>query len=498
MKPWGGRDSTAPLAVLTCIVALGAALRLRYFHGVVGPDNFEYVSIAHSLARGTALYAPDPFAFNELFPYDVGRLSVVLPLALSFAWLGASELTAALWPLACSLVTIVVGFALGRHLAGPVAGLVAALVLTINGLEVLYATTPLPDSIVAVFVGLSVWQFLVGLDHQGRRGALAFAASGALLGIAYYARVNALAVFLFFAVWLLWSRRRPPRRLTFVLVGGLAVLALGTAFVIWGGGSPWFELTHNARLSAHNSVLVARRGGLDPLVEFGRLLFVHPLLRDWTLLAGAALLLLLTWRDRRLALPVIWVGVLYLYFEILSQYPAVSLVQKEPRYLTLLSVPLALMIGLAADRLWHATPDARWGAVAVAVLVLLVGWLVAAPSLRVTGILVAEQRGLEARAPREAAAALRELPPRPISVTGNWLRYLNFFGGYRYGLDVFDPTTYATATLQWVALDAGSRPVHVRAGYVVHDERRNLDVPPEWTLVKRGYRFAIYSVPASP
>lgn len=498
MKRWGGRGSAAPLAALTVIIGLGAALRLSYFHGVVGPDNFEYVSIAHSLARGTMLYAPDPFAFNELFPYDVGRLAVVLPLALSFTWLGASELTAALWPLTCSLATIALGFVLGRRLAGPVAGLVAAITLAVNGLEVLYATTPLPDSIVAALSGLSVWLFLVGLDQQGRRGALAFAASGAALGLAYHARINALAVVGVFAALLVWSWRRPPHRLTFVLVGGLAVLALGTAFVVWRGGSPWFELTHNARLSAHNSVLVARRGGLDPLFEFGRLLFVHPLLRDWTLLAGAATLLLLAWRDRRLALPAIWTGVLYLYVELLSQYPAVSLVQKEPRYLTLLSVPLALMIGLAADRLWHTTPNARWGSVAVAVFVVLVGWLVAVPSLRVTGILVAEQRGLEARAPREAAAVLRELPARPISVTGNWLRYLNFFGGFRYGLDVFDPTTYATATLQRVALDAGSRPVDVRAGYVVHDERRSLDVPPEWTLVQRGYRFAIYSVPESP
>src|SRR5438105_1692283 len=60
-----------PLAVAGVILAW-AGPRARYFTGVVGPDNFDYVTVAHSLARGNPVYA------HDLFPFHVGRLSLLL------------------------------------------------------------------------------------------------------------------------------------------------------------------------------------------------------------------------------------------------------------------------------------------------------------------------------------------------------------------------------------------------------------------------------------
>src|SRR4051812_3308715 len=111
-----------PTAALTALgllaaVALGLALRRRYFVGVVGPDNFDYLQIANAVLRGTPLFD------RGLLPFHVDRLAMTIPLALSLRLLGVSEASAAAWPTLCSLGSILVAFALGRRLGGPVAGL---------------------------------------------------------------------------------------------------------------------------------------------------------------------------------------------------------------------------------------------------------------------------------------------------------------------------------------------------------------------------------------
>jgi 4-amino-4-deoxy-L-arabinose transferase-like glycosyltransferase len=481
----------APLAWLALLPILGLALalRMRLFMGAVGPDNFDYLQIANSLMRGTPLFAGDAF------PFHVARLAMTIPLALAFSLFGVSEASAALWPTLCSLGSVLVAFALGRRVAGPAGGLVAALGLAIFPLEVVYATTPLPDTVASFFLGLTVWLALVGLDRPGRAAALCFLAAGVSLGVAYYARVNAPVVLAVLALWLLWQRRRPPTSLIWLAVGAALVLALGTAFVVAGGGPPWFELAQYGRLRDMNEGMVVGRGGRDPLFHFAATLVASPLLAGWTILGAACALGLALARDRRVALPAIWIAVWYLYLELGSQYPAVSLVQKEPRYLTPLALPLALLVGIAAARIADAAGRSRprW---AVAAVGLVASAQLVLPGLRTGAILSAEQRTLESLAPRQAALALRDLPPLPVYVTSDWLKYLNFFGGFVYGLDVADQRTLATATLRKVRLDPQSRPLGVGRGLVVHDETYGLDVPPDWVLLRRVEpKVAIYYAP---
>ena len=478
------------LVLLAGILAFAAWLRATTFMGAVGPDNFAYVNVADSVLRGTHLYATP-----EFHAYHIGRLAMLLPLAASFAAFGPGERISTLWPTLCSLGSVCVAFGLGRRLAGPVAGLAAAAFVAAYPLEVLYSTTPLPDTVLPFFLGLSVWAFLIGLDRTGRPAGLAFLASGVALGIAYYARVNALVLFVFFGLWLLWVRRRPSAAMLALPLGAALVLALGTLFVMSRGGPPWFEIAHSIRLSAGHAGMLAARGGRDPLFHFAGMLAFGKLFQPWTVLVALAALVLCLRRDRRLVLPALWALVMYAYFEVGSQYPSASLVQKEMRYLTPLILPMALVLGLAAQHLWllgRDWPVRTAGSLAmVALVALFVG-----PAQAAAASFAGQQRGLEAYPPREAAAALREFPPLPVYVTSDWLGYLNFFGRFTYGLDTADPETFGAARLKKAQLDREARPVGVGRGYVVHDETYGLAVPPTWVLVGRAPpRTAIYYAP---
>lgn len=484
---------------LFLIALLSFAWRLReeHFMGVVGPDNFGYLQLANSIMRGTSIFALDTT------PFHVGRLGMTLPLALSLSLFGVSEATAALWPMLCGVGSVAVAYALGRHLAGLTGAVAAAFVLAVYPLEVLYSTTPLPDTVASFFLGLTVLLFLVGLEE---RRALALIGCGAALGAAYWARLNAPVAVLVLA-WALLLRAvtageltpghllRDAWRLAWVAVGAAVVLAGGVAFEVALGASPGFELAQYGPLAQMNAGMVASRGGRDPLLHFAGQLWLSPMLHGWTLIAIACTFGLVLARDRRVLLPLGWAAVWYFYLEVGSQYPAVSLVQKEMRYLTPLAIPLALLVALAAARIVEAARAVRSAWLLVGVAAASVAYVVehGLPTARAFAL---HQRTLESQVPRETFAALRTLPDLPLYTTVNWLGYLNFYGGFRYGLDLYDPATFATARLRKAQLDPASRPVGVARGLVVHDETYGLNVPPTWTLLLRtDWKVAVYYAP---
>ena len=480
MGRWSAVRRGQPVALaLIAIVALALGLRLTFFMGVTGVDNVIYLNVAHSIARGTHVYAVEDFV-----PFHVGRLTMVLPLALSLRLTGPSELSVAAWPLLCSLGNVALGFLFGRRLGGTSAGLVTALGVAAYPLDALYATTPLPDTAVAFFCGLAMLCFLDAGERDGRAALLRYAAAGAALGVAYYARNNALVMLVVFAAWLAWQRRWPGRELLGTPLGLIAVLAVGTGFVVARGGSVWFEVIQSARLAEQHPQLVAARGGLDAIYEFVGHLAVDRLFQRWSILAAAGAAFLIRRRDERLALPGLWLGITYAYLELFSQYPVVSLVQKEVRYLTLLELPLLLIVGLAASRALALPPRARLLRLApLAVLLLLPLWL--APGFRAAQRFAEGQRAGIVAAPRQVAAYLAGLPVGTVYVTYDWRLYLNYFGGFAFGLDLSDPATNESARLRRVSFDRANRPTNVEGGYVVHDERVNMAVPAAWRELGR-------------
>lgn len=472
-------------ALLLAILALGLALRLQYFFGVVRRDSLTYANLAYSLAQAEPIFSYD------IYPFHISRLTVVLPLSWAYSWWGVSELTSVLWPLLWSLGTIVVGYFLGRLLFGRGAGLLAALLLALHSMEVIYATHLLPDSAFGFFLALAVLLFLKGdLARQGRW--VWFFLTGISLGLGYYARPSALVMLLFFFAYGV-LRRRLGLGYGHILLGLMVVFAAaGLAYIRWGG-TFWHEWSYLARAPAEVpeewAALAAQSRPYDYALKLVSRIYVRPW--TWLFIIGA---LWLAWRKTpHLLVPVGWFGVLYLYLEFLSQYPVVSLHDKADRYMAALSVPLALVVGAFLAR-WlgagkgeflSARGVGRGGMLMGRVVVgAAVAYLVLGPPFGAVAALRFQLHNWETRDPRMTAGVLRTLPPRPIYTTTRWTPWLNFFLGYRTGFNYLNPAMNSEkATLRTARFDAGNNPAAIADAYVVHDTRYGFPRPRFWREV---------------
>ncbi|MBF0624695.1 MAG: hypothetical protein HQL82_07790 [Magnetococcales bacterium] len=313
-------------------------------------DDLAYMDYARALERGD--YALTASHFNN-------RLAVFAPVALLFRWLGYGPVSAALWPLAASLLTIVTLFAVTRRLAGPATALTAAFLLAVNPLQIEVTLQLLPDPIVTACVLLGAAALCFGRVDGLSRGAVVLWASTLPLAllIAFMGRESAVWVIPFLVTILihdLWAARH---RLFWqvALAGGLGLLLLYLG-IYWSlTGDPLFRIravnaARTTALQLHDHQDLLHRLTLGPLVmlltvpglAFPALLALPAWIRSglerrhapetafWGLFL---LLLLLTW----------WFG-----SSSLSLYRPMPLT--HPRYLQILLPLLTLFAALSLTR----------------------------------------------------------------------------------------------------------------------------------------------------
>jgi 4-amino-4-deoxy-L-arabinose transferase-like glycosyltransferase len=385
MRP-GAR--TAEAAALVAVVVAAAALRIWAFGGVqfahLGDDG-RYVAVAQNLANGHA-----PSGEAEWFG---SRIVFLWPVAGLFRLFGAGEVTAVAWPLAGSMLAVVAAYLLGRRLAGPRVALIAAAVVAVTPLEALMATRLRPDAPMAAFIALAVW---AALGARRSRSAAWAAAAGLLLAVAWSTREMALvmAPVVLAAGWGAGRRALAWGAAGLVTVPVLSVAAMGLA-----GGDPLAPLTGTAGASRTRDPLEAwswassySAGLLDGALRPRSMLFL--LLP----VVAAALVVLLVRRDRRAVLPAAWLGWAALYLE-LGTLPNLA---KAPRFLLLASIPAALLVALAVERL--GTPAAA--AVAGATL--------AAAVLALAPLPAREHRDTDVVLLERVVQRMRDLPPGPV------------------------------------------------------------------------------------
>lgn len=335
LAPPRARSVAAPAVVaLAAILAGGLALRLWAFGGVSFAwlsDDSRYVAVAQNLAGGHL-----PSGTAEWFGT---RIVFLWPVAALFRLFGASDGAAVAWPLAGSLLAVVAAYLLGRDLVSRRVGLIAAALVAAAPLEVLLATRLRPDAIMPGLVALAVWCAL-----RARRSAVPLrwaAGAGLLLGAGWSVRESALVM----APIVLAAGWGAGRRALAAGAAGLAAVPLGAAAVFAAaGGSPLRPLLgageagewHDpiARWSLDGSYLAqAIRGAGRP----GTLLFLAlPVLA----VAGVALLLR---GDRRALLPAAWLALAGAYLE----FGTLVNLDKPVRFLTLCTIPAALLVALA-------------------------------------------------------------------------------------------------------------------------------------------------------
>ena len=161
------------------------------------------------------------------FPF---RWMMVFPIALSFMLFGLNDFSAALFPLLCSLGSILLIFYIGKNLFNEKAGLIAAFLLSFFPLNVIYATRIIPEAPLTFFMALSAFMFILGEKREMDKGFLSlknlyFTLSGVFLGIGYLTKVSAVIIISFFILYSLY-RRRIRKEYLLIFIGFLMIYSV--------------------------------------------------------------------------------------------------------------------------------------------------------------------------------------------------------------------------------------------------------------------------------
>ena len=342
--------------VLTAMLLIGLATRIAAYTGQSfswGSDESRFLGVVQNLANG---YFPSGDA--EWFG---SRLGLLWPVAGLFRLVHASDAIAAIWPLTVSLTGIVAAYLIGRDLAHRRVGYVAAALVAVAPLEALVGTRLRPDAIAPAVVAFAMWCAL-RTGSAGRSGLRWAFAAGLLLGIAWSVRENVL-VLVPVLVMAGWGARR--RGLMAGIVGA-AVAPAGAALVFAiGAGDPVRPLIGAGTEGAFRNPVDAfsltdtyaaaiTRDAFDP---------GSPLFLLAPTLIGAIGVTLCT-RDRRALLPGVWL----LWTAVYLEFGTLFNLAKPVRYLTLCTIPCALLVALAVDGRYAALAPAGVAIAAICAL----------------------------------------------------------------------------------------------------------------------------------
>ena len=425
--------------VVIGLLARGAAYTGQSFSW--GSDESRYLGVVQNLANG---YFPS--GDTEWFGSRVGLL---WPVAALFRLIHPSDAVAALWPLAASLAGIIAAYLLGRDLATRNVGFVAAALVAVTPLEALVGARLRPDAIVPALIAFAVWCAI----HAGRsrRAAMRWAfAAGLLLGLAWAVRENAVIL----APVLIMAGRRARRRGLWFGLGGAAVLPVLTSLIFAvGAGAPLRPLIGAGTEGAFRNPVDAFRFDTSYLAILGRAT-LDPgspfFLLTATLIATVIVAFYV--RDRRTWLPGLWLAWVALYLE----FGTLVNLAKPTRYLTLCTIPCALVVAMAFEGRFAVLAPAALALVSVCAL-----WNVPGRGLR------PDDSGLVS----QVATRLRALPEGPVLAESyTWYAKLGTYTARRRLTipDVVDPEFVSAAEATEARLLVPlPEPADFRSGYLV-------------------------------
>jgi 4-amino-4-deoxy-L-arabinose transferase-like glycosyltransferase len=379
-----GRDYTLgrPSARLVLPLVAAAAIRLWFFVGYahVDPwDDARYIELARSTLDGSwkeeleatraELAAEGQTAADRAF---VLRRGTYFPIAAAEWLLGPGEWAWALPSLAASLMTLMLVHSLGRRLAGDEVARLSAWFFALLPLDVIYATRALPDTLQAFWTTAAVAAAHEAASSERTRplrlGLYTFA--GFSIFLAYFTRINGLlaAPLALFAAGP--AIARPTRRgePLMMLLALASLLAFDALWFKKATGDVLFPLEEAGALAMfrHNPEVVFRpfswlavhcsyqEGVLHHFFKLfiGRVDHYGGLKLFSAFATLGALGLALAVARREKGLLVVWMAVIFLYFQYgpraggwdpANRVMHYYLVAPRIRYLELLVPPLTLL-----------------------------------------------------------------------------------------------------------------------------------------------------------
>jgi hypothetical protein len=192
------RPSLHETVAIAVVLTAGLFLRLIFFTGPLGSDDTRYLEFAEHFVR----LQP----FSEL-DHAAGRLVFLVLVGIPYV-LGGHATHAALANVGFGFVTDLLVTVVAFRAFGTRGALVVALLTAFNGIHLVYTSAVLPDTLLTLFMVLSVLAVLRARDAatEGRR-LLVLAGAGALAGLAYGCKETGVLLLPPIAAWLfLWPQ----------------------------------------------------------------------------------------------------------------------------------------------------------------------------------------------------------------------------------------------------------------------------------------------------
>lgn len=332
------RADTKSYLLLGGTVLLGLLLRGWMFSGYVGGDDSAYITQAYLYYTGAMLPPVDHWGLRGL---------LVLLTAASFSLFGINAFAVGFFPMVVSLSGIFVAYGLGRFAGRTETGLMAAFLVAIFPMEVIFGSHLFPYAFLSVLCSACLLAFMVG-ERSGR--PILFLVCGLLLGMAYLARETALFCGLFFMAWIISERRIKPAWLLAPL-GFAIVFAVECAFYAQIAGHPLYRLQTLAGLGGERSDTI---GEVTKSAYLSLQWWVEPFIRPiaeqeiglyFLVFLVAAVRLALRQRENRWLL--LWIVPILAYTVYGTVSPSEYLpLRRLPRYLSPVVLPMLTVIAV--------------------------------------------------------------------------------------------------------------------------------------------------------
>lgn len=228
------------------ILLLALGLRLFFFVGININDDTEYCDSAFRIASGKGIHS------YPIGSIDSIRFFMVLPVALFYWLFGVSDFTSSLYPLSCSILTILLAYLLAKTLFDWEVAVSTSLMLTLFPLDIVYCTQLVPTVPLACVLTGSLICFVKGDMVYGegqkwsqKKGKLLFLFSGILLGLGWMINEPAPLFGIVILLYCFIKRRFRPSYFLFI-AGALGVfMAESIFFKIMTGDFLWrFAVIH--------------------------------------------------------------------------------------------------------------------------------------------------------------------------------------------------------------------------------------------------------------
>jgi hypothetical protein len=255
-NPKKENDLKKDFLLLLPVVLFALLLRLYFFVGPNMNDDIDYIFSAHEVSEGK---------FYPIFGGSINaiRSMMTLPVALSFFLFGTNRFTASIYPLFCSLGTIVLTYFIGKFLFSRKVGLISAIILSFLPVDIAFSTQLVPTVPTIFFISAFFLLFLYAEKYMDlnkkRKARIFYLLSGIMVGLSYL--TNEIPLFLIPLIFLSYiiCKRRFRSYFFIILLGFAMVFLVESSFMFIKTG----DFFHRPKVIHDTEVMIGTNTDLN-------------------------------------------------------------------------------------------------------------------------------------------------------------------------------------------------------------------------------------------